>query len=248
MHAAIVHLTPILAAEKSKTPFYIAGGVLVAWALIVSLGFGLREGGFPRTLVAERAVIAVTAVLVVFAVSMAVATSGGSTKEAQAAASGTNTGTQPGNAQSGGAGGQPSATGPGASSSGAGTYATGGTSAPAGAAGAKAGKSGKAGSAAGAASQAQTKLVQAADPSGQLRFAKTSLTASAGKVSIEFANRSPLPHNLTIASGNTVLGATPTFNGGTKTLSLKLKPGTYKFYCSVPGHREAGMEGTLVVR
>jgi uncharacterized cupredoxin-like copper-binding protein len=49
------------------------------------------------------------------------------------------------------------------------------------------------------------------------------------------------------SSGATV-GATPTFNGGTKTLSVELKPGTYKYFCTVPGHRMAGMEGTLTVK
>ena len=44
-----------------------------------------------------------------------------------------------------------------------------------------------------------------------------------------------------------MLGATPTFAGGTKRLTLNLKPGKYTFYCSVPGHRQAGMEGTLSV-
>jgi len=43
MHAAVLQLAPILGAEKSKVPFYIAGGVLVAWALIVSLGLGMRR-------------------------------------------------------------------------------------------------------------------------------------------------------------------------------------------------------------
>jgi uncharacterized cupredoxin-like copper-binding protein len=57
-----------------------------------------------------------------------------------------------------------------------------------------------------------------------------------------------LPHNVTIAQGTTVLGATPTFQGGTKALTLKLAPGTYTFYCSVPGHRQAGMEGKLTVQ
>jgi uncharacterized cupredoxin-like copper-binding protein len=66
-------------------------------------------------------------------------------------------------------------------------------------------------------------------------------------VTIVMANMSPLEHNVTIASGTTVLGATPTFAGGTKTVTVKLKPGTYTFYCSVPGHRQAGMEGTLTV-
>jgi plastocyanin len=88
-----------------------------------------------------------------------------------------------------------------------------------------------------------------ANPEGQLMFNKTALTAKAGKVSIDFTNMSPLGHNLTVASASgAVVGATPTFQGGTKTLALNLKPGTYKFYCSVPGHRMAGMEGTLTVR
>lgn len=77
MHAAIVQLAPVLGAAKSKVPFYVAGGVLVAWALLVSIGLGMRQQDFPRTLTAERLVIAVSAVLVVAAVSMAVATSGG---------------------------------------------------------------------------------------------------------------------------------------------------------------------------
>jgi plastocyanin len=89
----------------------------------------------------------------------------------------------------------------------------------------------------------------AADASGALKFNTTSLTAKAGKVTIDFTNSATLAHNVTIASSSgTVLGATPTFQGGTKSLTLNLKPGTYTFYCSVPGHRQAGMQGTLVVR
>ena len=43
------------------------------------------------------------------------------------------------------------------------------------------------------------------------------------------------------------LAATPTFAGGMKVLTVTLSPGTYVFYCSVPGHRAAGMQGTLTV-
>jgi plastocyanin len=95
----------------------------------------------------------------------------------------------------------------------------------------------------------QTSLSLAADPEGQLKYNATSLSAKAGKVSIAFANMSPEGHNVTIASSSgAVVGATPTFDGGSKTLSVTLKAGTYKFYCSVPGHRAAGMEGTLTVK
>ncbi|MGA9313655.1 MAG: plastocyanin/azurin family copper-binding protein [Solirubrobacteraceae bacterium] len=92
-------------------------------------------------------------------------------------------------------------------------------------------------------------LSLAANPEGQLKYNTSTLTANAGKVSIDFTNMSPLEHNVTIeSSSHAVVGATPTFKGESKTLSVTLKPGTYKFYCSVPGHRMAGMEGTLVVK
>jgi plastocyanin len=95
----------------------------------------------------------------------------------------------------------------------------------------------------------EEKLALEANPQGQLKYNTTALTANAGKVAIDFTNSSPVGHNVTVASASgAVVGATPTFEGGKKTLTLNLKPGTYKFYCSVPGHRMAGMEGTLTVK
>lgn len=88
-----------------------------------------------------------------------------------------------------------------------------------------------------------------ANSEGQLAYNTKSLSAKAGKVSIAFTNNASLEHNVTIeSSSGQVLGGTPSFSGGSKTLTLNLKPGTYKFFCSVPGHRQAGMEGTLVVK
>jgi uncharacterized cupredoxin-like copper-binding protein len=88
-----------------------------------------------------------------------------------------------------------------------------------------------------------------ADPSGQFKFDKTSLTAKAGKVSIKMANPSSVPHaigiegpNGTDEDGNTV------GQGGSSTISVTLKPGKYEFYCPVDGHRDAGMKGTLTVK
>jgi plastocyanin len=92
-------------------------------------------------------------------------------------------------------------------------------------------------------------LKLAADPSGGLSYNTTTLTAHPGKVTIEFTNKAPLEHNVTVAStaGSTV-GATPTFSGATKSLTVNLQAGTYTFFCSVPGHRQAGMQGTLKVQ
>jgi plastocyanin len=102
------------------------------------------------------------------------------------------------------------------------------------------------GSASGGASSSQA---IAAQPSGALAYTKKTLTAKAGTVKFAFTNKSPESHNFTIQKGTSgaIVGATPTFDGGTKTLSVKLAPGTYTFFCSVPGHRMAGMVGTLTV-
>jgi uncharacterized cupredoxin-like copper-binding protein len=212
MHAAL-QLAPVLAAEKSKTAFYVAGGVLVAWALTLSMLIGMRHADFPRNLVEQRAVSVVTILLVAAALSTAVLTSGGSTSAAVAKS------TLP-----------PVATSPAAPATTPAPAATSTTPAPS------------------APAAAVSHLQIAANPSGQLKFTTNSLTAKAGTVTMTMANMSPLEHNLTIAQGSTVLGATPTFVGGTRTLTLNLKPGRYVFYCSVPGHRQAGMEGTLTVK
>jgi plastocyanin len=219
MHAALVHLTPILGAEKSKTPFYIAGGALVAWALILSLVIGLRSASFPSSIGAQRAVMLISAALVVVTVSMAVATSGGSSdKVVQAQAAAAQTGGQAAPSETGGRQTAPK------------HHQAARKATP-------------------AKPESSTTLRQSADPGGQLAFATKSLSARAGKVTIDFSNQSPVPHNLTIAQGSRVLGATPTFQGGgAKTLTLNLKPGAYTFFCSVPGHRPAGMEGTLTVQ
>ncbi|HMD52265.1 MAG TPA: plastocyanin/azurin family copper-binding protein [Solirubrobacteraceae bacterium] len=218
MHAAALQLSPILAAEKSKVPFYIAGGLLVVWALTLSLVLGMRKPDFPGSLSGQRAVTAVTAVLVLAAVSTAVLTSEPPAKSAAATpVAGAERGAPtPAPASSSGA-----ATAPAATSTAA-TPATPQTG-------------------------ARTSLGLAANPSGQLAYNTKTLSAKAGTVTITMTNMSPLEHNVTIASGSTVLAATPTFAGGSRSVTLTLRPGTYTFYCSVPGHRQAGMEGTLTV-
>lgn len=101
----------------------------------------------------------------------------------------------------------------------------------------------------GAPASGSATLKLAAPKSGALAFDKKTLSAKAGKVTIAFANPSPLPHNVTVQKGTNgpTIAATPTFSGGTKSVTMTLKPGKYTYYCSVPGHRQGGMLGTLTV-
>lgn len=88
-----------------------------------------------------------------------------------------------------------------------------------------------------------------ADPTGQLKFQQTSLTATAGKDTIDFTNDSPLGHNVQIQdSSGKLVGGTKTITGTSTTATVDLKPGKYIFFCSIPGHEAAGMKGTLTVK
>jgi plastocyanin len=89
-------------------------------------------------------------------------------------------------------------------------------------------------------------LKLAADPSGALKFDKTSLTAKAGKVTIDFENTSGVPHAVEVEGGG-VEEETETITDGTSKLTVDLKKGEYVFYCPVGNHRGGGMEGTLTV-
>ena len=89
-------------------------------------------------------------------------------------------------------------------------------------------------------------LKLAADKSA-LKFDKSSLTAKAGKVTLEMANPSQIPHAVAIKGNGVDVDGKTVGNGETSTASTDLKPGTYTFYCPVPGHEAAGMKGTLTV-
>ena len=93
----------------------------------------------------------------------------------------------------------------------------------------------------------QAPLQLAADPSGQLRYDKKALKGSAGKVTIDFTNASAVGHDVTIAQGPTKIGGTKVITKSKASVTVDLKPGKYVFYCSVPGHRQGGMQGTLAI-
>ena len=95
---------------------------------------------------------------------------------------------------------------------------------------------------------ASSNLKLSADSSGQLKFDKSTLSAKAGNVTITMDNPSPVAHAVAV-EGNGVDKDGKTVNmGGTSTVSVNLKPGTYEFYCPVDGHKAAGMKGTLTVK
>ncbi len=85
-----------------------------------------------------------------------------------------------------------------------------------------------------------------ADPSGALKYEQTDVSATAGSITIDFTNMSSLPHDVTI-EGNGASGGTDQITNSSTSTTVDLEPGTYTFFCSVDGHRAAGMEGTLTV-
>jgi len=98
-----------------------------------------------------------------------------------------------------------------------------------------------------AALAAPTNAVHITAVASGLRFDTKIVTAKAGKITIVFVNKSALHHNVRIELGEKELGGTKTIGKGSTTAVVTLKKGKYHFYCSVPGHEDAGMSGYLVV-
>jgi plastocyanin len=71
---------------------------------------------------------------------------------------------------------------------------------------------------------------------------------SSGAYTFELQNKGKQPHNLTINGPGVNRAATPTIPGGSSAkLPVTLKRGEYEFYCSVPGHKQLGMDLKLTV-
>jgi plastocyanin len=92
------------------------------------------------------------------------------------------------------------------------------------------------------------KLSLKAAPGSQLRYDKRTLRASAGEVTIVMTNPSALSHSVAIEGNGVSKAGQVVAPGGTSRVAADLKPGTYTFFCTVPGHRQAGMQGTLTVK
>jgi plastocyanin len=91
------------------------------------------------------------------------------------------------------------------------------------------------------------KIEVAADESA-LAFDTTSLEVDSGEVEIDFANPSSIGHDFDVEKDGKEVASTEVISQSEESTTAQLEPGTYTFFCSVPGHREAGMEGTLTVK
>ena len=203
--------------------FHIIGGALALWAVTLS-ALGILNHEFPPKGF-EKVIIGISMLLVAGAISSAIIVSGEEKpKGAETAGAEQKAGPEGSGSQSG----TPSP----------GTGANSGQATP----GEKNAQE-KQGQA-----TAQT-LPLSADPSGALKFDKAALSAKAGTVRIVLSNPAPVPHNISLQGpgGLDAHGATVP-KGGNSQVQAKLKAGKYTFYCSVPGHRQAGMQGTLTVK
>ncbi|MGA9285366.1 MAG: plastocyanin/azurin family copper-binding protein [Solirubrobacteraceae bacterium] len=99
------------------------------------------------------------------------------------------------------------------------------------------------------------KLEIPADPTGQLSYLTNKASATPGSVSISMPNMSGVSHNIAVEAGaggatakGSVLAASQFVTKGVASIKVSLKPGTYTFFCQAPGHRAAGMYGTITVK
>jgi uncharacterized cupredoxin-like copper-binding protein len=81
----------------------------------------------------------------------------------------------------------------------------------------------------------------------EFKIALDSSSISAGRVTFDVKNDGKIPHDL-VVKGNGIEAKTPLLDAGeSKPLTVDLNPGTYDLYCSVPGHKQAGMDLKLTV-
>ncbi len=99
------------------------------------------------------------------------------------------------------------------------------------------------------------KLAIDANPQGQLAYTSSKALATPGPVTVTMANMSGVQHNIAFEAGENgatakgpKIAASAFISKGETAVTLSLKPGKYTFFCEVPGHRAAGMYGTLTVK
>jgi len=87
-----------------------------------------------------------------------------------------------------------------------------------------------------------------ADPSGQLAYITKVASSPPGKLSIDSKNEASIPHDIALEGGGVSDKGKTVQGGGVSSIAVNVKPGKYQYFCTVSGHREAGMEGVLTVK
>jgi plastocyanin len=87
-----------------------------------------------------------------------------------------------------------------------------------------------------------------ANPDGQLAYVSTAATADAGQLEIDSKNDANIPHDIALEGNGVNEKGETVQDGGVSKISTELQPGEYTYYCTLPGHREGGMEGKLTVK
>jgi plastocyanin len=84
----------------------------------------------------------------------------------------------------------------------------------------------------------------------KLAYNVKTITVKPGKVTLKMFNPSSIPHDIAVkgASIKQPVKGKVVGKGKTSTVTVHLRKGTYTFYCSVPGHEQAGMKGKLIVK
>jgi plastocyanin len=92
------------------------------------------------------------------------------------------------------------------------------------------------------------KLQIPADPGGALAYTFAAAESPPGQIEIDSPNESSVEHNIALDGGGVNEAGEVVSNGGVSKINVTVKAGKYQFFCTVPGHRQAGMEGTLTVK
>jgi uncharacterized cupredoxin-like copper-binding protein len=113
-----------------------------------------------------------------------------------------------------------------------------------------AGCGGSSGGSGGASSTpANAQVVEIDVASSGFAFTTSTATANAGPVELRSKNPQSISHDISLKGNGVDVHGKMVSSGGVSTVTVSdLKPGTYEFYCSVPGHEQAGMKGTLTVK
>ena len=99
-----------------------------------------------------------------------------------------------------------------------------------------------------AAGGGSSRLKLSADPSGALKFDRTSLSTKPGTVTVTMDNPSDVPHAIEVEGKGVEEEGETVGKGGVSKVTVDVKKGEYEYYCPVGNHQDAGMEGTLTVR